>query len=241
MDDRFVVAADPAHGIQMRALLGHMEQLKHLPRTGWVDREVTQPESVAAHSWRLALLSGIYADLLGLDAAACMRMALIHDLPEAVTGDIVPGDSGARDDEEREQGVTRPLGYAGVSREEWHGRKIARERDALTTILGGTPASVARAIAGSWEEYEAQATPEARLVKQLDKLEAYAQGVEYAIDGRLPDRAALEPFRTDVESAVQEPLLRALIHVLDDAVARVPFDPAVVRPEETRAPEPPTR
>ncbi|MGH2411415.1 MAG: HD domain-containing protein, partial [Chloroflexota bacterium] len=74
-------------------LLRAIEPLKHLPRTGWLDREVASPESVAAHSWRLAVLAWIVASEVGLDANRAMAIALMHDLPEAVTGDHTPFDS----------------------------------------------------------------------------------------------------------------------------------------------------
>ncbi len=74
------------------ALLHAIEPLKHLPRSGWVDREVSSPESVAAHSWRLALFSWCVAAEEGLDADHAMRLALVHDIPEALTGDRTPFD-----------------------------------------------------------------------------------------------------------------------------------------------------
>jgi len=81
-----------------------IQQLKHLPRTGWL-RTVEQPESVASHSFRLALLSlftpvGLASVLFflsrmlifppekGLDRSRCMFIGLIHDLAESVVGDI---------------------------------------------------------------------------------------------------------------------------------------------------------
>jgi 5'-deoxynucleotidase YfbR-like HD superfamily hydrolase len=64
--------------------------LKRTPRTGWVEVSIYQPESVADHTFRTAILSMLYADIEGLDPLKLLRMALIHDLPEALTGDLTP-------------------------------------------------------------------------------------------------------------------------------------------------------
>src|SRR5687767_7316770 len=65
-------------------------RLKGIRRQGWVDREVADPESVADHSFRLVVLAWLVADRLGLDSNRAIRLALIHDLPEAFAGDQTP-------------------------------------------------------------------------------------------------------------------------------------------------------
>jgi putative hydrolase of HD superfamily len=64
--------------------------LKQTQRAGWVDVGVYQPESVADHTFRTAFLCMLYADMEALDPLKLLRMALIHDLPEAVIGDLMP-------------------------------------------------------------------------------------------------------------------------------------------------------
>ena len=65
-------------------------QLKTIPRMGWRVRGVREGESVAEHSWAVALLSMMLVDRLAapVDREKVLRIALIHDLPESVTGDI---------------------------------------------------------------------------------------------------------------------------------------------------------
>lgn len=47
------------------------------------------PETVAEHSWRAALMAQLLApEFPGVDTGKVIRMCLIHDLGEAVTGDI---------------------------------------------------------------------------------------------------------------------------------------------------------
>ncbi|MEC7985897.1 MAG: HD domain-containing protein [Myxococcota bacterium] len=65
--------------------------LKSLKRAGWVRAGVSNPESVAAHSWGMALLV-IQLAPPHIDIAKALKMALIHDLPEVIVGDITPHD-----------------------------------------------------------------------------------------------------------------------------------------------------
>lgn len=71
-------------------------RLKRLPRTGWVEAGIKEPESVADHSFRTAVLAMIPADLEGLDSDKVMRMALLHDLAEVETGDLTPDQKSER-------------------------------------------------------------------------------------------------------------------------------------------------
>ena len=63
--------------------------LKRVRRRGWVLRGVTEPESVADHSFRTALLALVLARDDSFDRGRCVAMALVHDLAEAVVGDRV--------------------------------------------------------------------------------------------------------------------------------------------------------
>ena len=68
-------------------------KLKTLKRKGWIERKITNEiESVADHSFRLGILSIIFADVLGLDSVKSIKMSLIHDIPESIVGDITPSE-----------------------------------------------------------------------------------------------------------------------------------------------------
>ncbi|KAG9097930.1 hypothetical protein FS749_005076 [Ceratobasidium sp. UAMH 11750] len=92
-----------------------------------------------------------------LDVPKCVMMSVVHDLAEAVVGDIAP--------------------WEGISREEKAARERAGMRSMLSDMLHDGPA--AKRIEALWEEYEAQTTPEARFVKDLDRLEMALQASEY--------------------------------------------------------------
>src|SRR5580692_9860271 len=83
-------------GSEPESVLGFFSaagRLKSEPRKGWVIKlGIKDPESVADHSYRTALMAMVYSDAHGLDTARVLKMALIHDLPEALVGDSIPGE-----------------------------------------------------------------------------------------------------------------------------------------------------
>lgn len=127
-------------------------------------------------------------------------MALVHDMAEALAGDIAPSD--------------------GISKAEKHRMEteaLAAMRSALAPSsssstaadVGETPA-VSREILALWTEYEAGATPEARLLKDMDKVEMILQALEYedasAGPSDQPDRPKpldLAEFFSSVEGRLQ--------------------------------------
>lgn len=126
------------------------EQLKNVTRSAWTSEG--RPESVAEHTWRLCLMALVLADRFPhVDTARLMQICVIHDLGEAIHGDIPAVDQ-------------RP----GVG-------KAAQERVDLLQLLDPLPPALRERITGLWDEYEAAETPEARLAKALDKLETILQ------------------------------------------------------------------
>ena len=135
-------------------------KLKKLSRTGWVDYGVPDSESVADHSFRVALISLLLADLNGLDALKAVRMALIHDLAEAETGDLTPT-----------QNYTDPEGFK-------HAEDAAMER-----LLEKLPGDIRGTYQAAWREFSGTLSDEARLVRDADKLEMVIQASEYQKEG----------------------------------------------------------
>ena len=72
---------------QLLAYLG----LKDVLRQGWVNAGVPSPESVAAHSWGMAILA-LKLCPNDLDLERVLKLCLVHDLPEVIVGDLTPSD-----------------------------------------------------------------------------------------------------------------------------------------------------
>lgn len=134
--------------------------LKDTPRKGWLRAGVARPESVAEHSWGVGLLALAVAESRPhLDRARLLELALVHDLAEAVTGDLVPGD------------------YADRA------EKLGREREAMESLVEWAPLPLRRRLLDRFEEYATSASEEARLVHELDKLEMAFQADRYRAQG----------------------------------------------------------
>ena len=69
-------------------------KLKRMPRRGWVINQIKNPESIAEHTFRAAILSWVLAKRKkGINIERLLKIALIHDLCEVYAGDITPYDS----------------------------------------------------------------------------------------------------------------------------------------------------
>jgi putative hydrolase of HD superfamily len=139
------------------AFLALAERLKDTPRNSRTAAGRT--ESTAEHTWRLCLMALLLAEQLGADPLRLIGICLVHDLAEALTGDL-PAPAARR---------------AGV--------KEARERDALATLTDTLPTAARQRILALWTEYEEQSSKEGRLAKGLDKLETILQHAQ----GRNPE------------------------------------------------------
>ncbi|XP_031121961.1 HD domain-containing protein 2 homolog isoform X1 [Ipomoea triloba] len=157
-------------------------RLKTTKRAGWVLRDVQGPESIADHMYRMGVMALISADLPGVDRDKCVKMAIVHDIAEAIVGDITPSD--------------------GISKAE----KSRREREAIEDmckLLGGGPR--AKEIKDLWLEYEECSSLEAKVVKDFDKIEMILQALEYEKEqGKDLDeffQSTAGKFQTDVGKA----------------------------------------
>ena len=146
---------------EILAYMRRLGRLKNTPRSGWRLRGIKDCESVADHAYRVTHLVMLLADLLAaegaaVDAGRALRMAQVHEIGEALIGDIP-------------QSADSPLSTD---------LKHTAESSAvatLTTPLGRVGGEYRRL----WEEFEEGRTPEARLVRAADKLEMLIQAREY--------------------------------------------------------------
>lgn len=117
-----------------------------------------QRESVAEHTWRICLMALVLAPHFpAVDIARVMKILVVHDLGEAIGGDV-PAPEQAR------RLAASPLAH-----------KADAERRDLLTLLAPLPVAMREEITALWDEYEAAVTAESRLAKALDKLETILQ------------------------------------------------------------------
>ena len=140
-------------------LIDYILKLKTIKRTGWISKaKILKAESVADHSYSLTALSMVFSDFLGLDTEKVIKMCIIHDLAESIIGDYMPDEISI-------------------------GEKQIKEDDAMKIVISSFPDKIAVLYSNIWKEYCLNQTKEARLVKQLDKIEMFLQANQYLKNG----------------------------------------------------------
>ncbi len=170
-------------------LFVHAGNLKKERRRGWVKKlGVADAESVADHSYRTALMAMVISDARGLDSGRAAKLALLHDLPEALVGDAMPG-------------------------EKPEGQKLAAETMAMRELVKGLPDGLADLYEEAWDEFVEGRSEEAVLVRQLDKLEMAVQAWEYAKGSA--ERAVAREFLETARRHVKDEELRRLLALVE--------------------------
>lgn len=153
-------------------------------------------ESVAEHCWRMTLMAFFIRDEFPeADMDKVMRMCLIHDLGEAFTGDIPTFDK-TKADEDKEEAL-------------------------LDRWISSLPAPYGQEMRALYEEMNTRQTPEAKIYKALDGLEAVIQHNESPIDTWIEreydlnltyayDKVAFSPYLTALRDAVREDTVRKI-------------------------------
>ncbi|KAJ2387803.1 hypothetical protein GGI05_003979 [Coemansia sp. RSA 2603] len=173
----------PSAASSVVSFLSIVEKLKRTKRTGWINNGIKGPESIADHMYRMGIMAMLVDDS-ALDRNKCIKMAIVHDLAEALVGDITP--------------------YDGVSKEQ----KRALEQSGMQQIvetLGNT--AQAQEIAALWQEYEDDVTDEAHLVHDLDKCEMIQQAMEYEHS----DQTQLESFFASTRGIFRHPQVQSWV------------------------------
>jgi putative hydrolase of HD superfamily len=146
---------------RMLEVILECNELKAIPRMGWRVRGVRDGESVAEHSYAVALTAMFLADRMNLDVdmGRLLRIALLHDLPEHMLGDI-------------HAPATRILG---------EDVKEAAELRVLERLFEGIENG--DEYIALWREFADRTSLEGRLIRAVDKLEMFTQAYQYECAG----------------------------------------------------------
>ena len=134
--------------------LYEMGQLKRVKRSGWWIAGVKDPETVAEHSFRTAVIAYLLARLEGVDPGKAVLMALFHDMQEARTNDA-------------HRIVRRYADWKNV------------DKKAIKEQCIRLPDEMAKQMVTLFEEFEEDVSLEARVVRDADLLECIVQACEY--------------------------------------------------------------
>lgn len=131
--------------------------LKRYKRTGWLVAGVNDPESIADHSLRTAIIASVLAAMEGANPERAALLSLFHDSQETRLTDIPY--------------VAKP--YV----------KKASNEQVTERQTRGLPEVVTAMITGVVAEYEGNASAEAMCARDADKLECLIQAIEYREHG----------------------------------------------------------
>ena len=158
--------------------------LKNISRQGWIDKlSLKHPESVADHSYSMAIMGMIISDLENYDSEKILKMILLHDLAESKIGDYTPGEIDAD-------------------------KKERIENNAFFEITAKLPITLKSQYDEIWTEYQNHATPESKIVHQIDKLEMALQAKTYQKQGAPKEK--ILPFLESVRISITHPKLKEI-------------------------------
>jgi 5'-deoxynucleotidase YfbR-like HD superfamily hydrolase len=160
-------------------------KLKDIKRAGWERKGIPDPESVADHSFRCTFMAMILSDMFDVDSEKLLKMAILHDIAECVVGDITPHDD--------------------ISTQE----KFEKERVGILELFQNIPNTQGQI--DLWMEYESQQGSEARLVRDLDRLEMAMTALEYQTE--FPD-LDLGEFVISAEKGIENQKIKDLLKSL---------------------------
>ncbi|MBI2644395.1 MAG: HD domain-containing protein [Candidatus Wildermuthbacteria bacterium] len=192
--------------------------LKTTQRTGWVWRGISNPETVAEHSFRLAFFAWVLGRKANLNTNRLIKLALLHDICEVYAGDLTPHYGTARYKE-----IIRSKEKRGALLKRWirlprkEKIKAARlrflaEKHALLQILRFLPREKRQELLSLWIDFEKGRTAEGRFVKQLDKIEVLLQAIEYFGVGQ---NTFVTAWWEEAEELVEHPALRSFLKALE--------------------------
>ncbi len=135
-------------------LAHEVERLKIIKRHGITSDG--NHESVADHSWRVSFLLILFTPFVdeNFNVERALKMALIHDIVEVYAGDAH---------------------YLNMENENQKNLQKIKEFEAIKRIKDLLPEKIGQDIYQIWVEFENQETYEAKLVKAIDKVEAFIQ------------------------------------------------------------------
>ncbi|WP_422070649.1 HD domain-containing protein [Streptomyces hoynatensis] len=148
---------DEQHARGSVTYLMEMGALKRSRRSGWWIVGVKDPETIAEHSFRTAIIGSVLAMLEGADPAKVALLCTFHDTQETRVGDIP-----------------------------WVGRRYltaASNEDVTADQVADAHPAVAAGIQAIVAEYENGDSLEVLVAHDADKLECMLQGLEYLEQG----------------------------------------------------------
>jgi putative hydrolase of HD superfamily len=187
-------------------------KLKKMKRRGWVLRRVKNPETIASHTFRTAMMAWLLGKKKMLDINKLLKIALIHDLCEVYAGDTTPYDTLIKNKRKIGEIIKKWPRFSKKEKEKIFQKKYRKENLALEKIIFKLPPSLKSEIKHLWQDYEKGLSKEGRFLKQVDRVENLLQALEYwQKDKKFP----IDPWWIQIEELVDDPVLIEFIKEME--------------------------
>ncbi|OIO46770.1 MAG: hypothetical protein AUJ31_00975 [Parcubacteria group bacterium CG1_02_39_15] len=189
-------------------------KLKRMPRRGWIINQIKNPESIAEHIFRSALMGWIIGEMKGnINVEKLIKIALIHDLCEVYAGDTTPYDSILPRNKKklRELMKTWPR-FSTSEKKKKISEKFRKEKKSLQKLISKLPPKPKKEIIKLWLDYEKGLTPEGRFFHQADRMENFLQAYEY---WKKYENPPLGPWWLWAREFFDDPILLKFMKVLE--------------------------
>lgn len=167
----------------------YIGKLKQTKRIGWKNFKVPESESVAEHSFRVAVLAMVLAPKFKLDVEKVVKMAIVHDVGEAIVGDIV-----------KQYGEKMIPNIKQIRKNE---EKALKK---IFSLINGTE------YIKLYQEYEGMKTKESLFVKQIDRLEFMMQALEFEKTYKMKFPAEISKW---VSSMIKDKSLKKILNEIE--------------------------
>lgn len=189
-------------------------KLKKMPRRGWVIRDIKNPETIAEHSFRAAIIAWFLGRKKeNLDIERVLKIALIHDLCELYAGDTTPYDSLLPKNKKKREQLLKTWPRLSISQKKKLAQeKYNREKKSLEKLIAKLAPDLKKEIRTLWLDYEKGLTKEGRFFRQTDRIENFLQAMEYWAKYKKPPQG---PWWLWARELFDDPLLLEVIREMD--------------------------
>lgn len=171
------------------------------------------PETIAAHSFRMTLIAWLLGKEEGLDIKKLLKMALIHDLSEVYAGDMTPYDKIFPKNKKKQKELLKKWPRFLKTEEKKHLlAKHKKEWQALSNLTAKLSLARRDEIIKLWLDFDEGLSKEGKFVRQVDKVENLLQALEYWKENK---KFPIKPWWIEVKELVDDPLLLKFIDKLD--------------------------
>jgi len=176
-------------------------KLKTMSRTGWILRNVKNPETIAEHSFSLAMASWVLSQRRILDLEKMLKMSLVYEICELLAGDVTPYDE-LLPSNKKKKILKRWPRFSRKEKAKIFLKDYRREKKALEKITSGLSPNLKKEIIDLWDECKGRKTLEGKFVNQAYWLVTYLQALQYFKENKkFPILAWYEQMREFIEDS----------------------------------------